>query len=376
MELVKFMNKNEDWQVKLAAAPYYLDIRSDEINGEHYYLLKYNMVLSDMGLRIVQEARGSIFRQNENNEWVCVCYPFDKFFNYGEKYSAVNCIDWNAVSVQQKVDGSITKFWYDNGDWIVSTNGTIDAYKAECGDTTYGALVKQVIDRIPNFFNKLDRNYTYMFELTSPYNRIVIRYEGINLWYLGRRNISNYKEDNEPLGIEGILYPQRYPHHSLSECVAAAHNMGDDEEGYVVCDANFNRIKIKGDEYLALHKLRGNGPLTILRVVEMWQNDTLDDFVAYYPEMREFIDDVIQHIRNFITQCDFAWNEINKDGNRADFAREANTYKPVVRTYLFAHLDNKVEDSITYFKNMRARALAINLATEMGKVKVGVEDDE
>ena len=108
----------------------------------------------------------------------------------------------------------------------------------------------------------------------------------------------------------------------------------------------------------------------------MWQNDTLDDFVAYYPEMREFTDDVIQYIRNFITQCDFAWNGINKNGSRADFAREANTYKPVVRAYLFAHLDNKVKDSITYFKNMRARALATHLATEMGKVKVGVEEDE
>lgn len=378
MELVKFMNENEDWQVKLAAAPYYLDIRFDEIDGECYYLLKYNVILSDMGLRIVQEARGSIFRQNENNEWVCVCYPFDKFFNYGEKYSAINSIDWSTASVQQKVDGSLIKLWWDYDGWVISTNGSIDAFKAERGSTTYGALVEQVINRIPNFFDKLDHDYTYMFELTSPYNRIVIRYEGINLWYLGRRNISNYKEDNEPLGIEGILYPQRYPHYSLSDCIAAAHKMGDDEEGYVVCDANFNRIKIKGDEYLMLHKLRGNGPLTITRVIEMWQSDSLDDFIAYYPEFKTFVDEVIRQIRHLIDIANIAFSTImsHSPATRAEFAQYACTYIGSLKSFLFARLDKKVENATEFYKGMRAKSLSAHLQTILDKKEVGVIEDE
>lgn len=374
------MNRNEDWQVKLAAAPYCLDIRSDEIDGIMYYLLKYNMILSDMSLHEVQEARGSIFRQRDDGRWICVCYPFDKFFNYGEQYSAVNRIDWSIASVQQKVDGSLIKIWWDYGRWIISTNGSINAFKVGCGDTTYGNLVEQVINRIPNFFDNLDKNYTYMFELTSPQNRIVVRYEGIKLWYLGRRNILNYKEDNEKLDLKGLCYPKTYPHHSLSECIAAAHEMGDDEEGYVVCDDNFNRIKIKGDEYLALHKMRGNGPLTILRIVEMWQNDILDDFVAYYPEFNDFITEITNHIRNLITQCDFAWKAthsiVENNGSRADFARQANSYKPVVRAYLFTRLDNKVQNPDDYFKNMRARTLTSHLATEIVRVAFGVVEDE
>ena len=186
MYLTKFMNENPDWQAKLAVAPYFLEIRSDIIEDVEYYILKYNMIMSDMSLPEVQEARGSIFRKNEDGYWVCVCHPFDKFFNYGEPQSEVGRID----------------------------------------------------------LERLDRDYTYMFELTSPYNRIVIRYEGVNLWYLGRRNILNQEEDSEGLRLEGLLYPKVYPHHSLADCIAAAHQMGDDEEGYVVCDANFNRIKI------------------------------------------------------------------------------------------------------------------------------------
>ena len=379
MELLNFMNTHPDWKTLLAAEPYYLDIREDEIDGEHYFLLKYNMILSDMNLREVQEARGSIFRQNEEGYWVCVCYPFDKFFNYGEQYSAVNDIDWATASVQQKVDGSLIKIWWDYDGWIISTNGSINAFKAECGDTTYGKLVEEVTDRIPDFFKMLDRDYTYMFELTSPFNHIVVRYEGINLWYLGRRNILNYEEDHEGLWLEGLLYPEVYPHHSLAECITAAHEMGDDEEGYVVCDAHYNRIKIKGDEYLALHKMRGNGPLTVLRVVEMYQQGTLDDFIAYYPEFKDFTDDVIQRIRYYIEVCETAFKVVSSVvgamGERRDFAMYANTYKPIVRSYLYARLDEKVKDGSDYLMNMRSRTLASYIAAEMNQVTIGANEE-
>lgn len=366
MYLTDFMNKNADWPTKLAAAPYYLEICSDEIEGEKYYLLKYNIIMSDMSLPEVQEARGSIFRQNEEGYWVCVCHPFDKFFNYGEPQSAVNRIDWSTASVQQKVDGSLIKMWYDYDGWIISTNGSIDAFKIKCGDTTYGALVEQVIDRIPNFLKMLDRDYTYMFELTSPFNHIVVRYEGVNLWYLGRRNILNDEEDNKGLRLEGLKYPEVYPHHSLAECIAAAHQMGDDEEGYVVCDANFNRIKIKGDEYLTLHKLRGNGPLTITRVIEMWQSDSLDDFVAYYYEFKPFIDDIITKLRRLIEVSTIAFSTIMSYSpeTRIDFARYACSYIQPIQFFLFAFYDNKVANATDFYKQMRAHSLAKYLKLE------------
>ena len=32
---------------------------------------------------------------------------------------------------KKKIDGSLIKLWYDNNDWHISTNGTINAYEAE-----------------------------------------------------------------------------------------------------------------------------------------------------------------------------------------------------------------------------------------------------
>ena len=97
-------------------------------------MFKYNQIESDFEYQLVREARGIILREKV---WKVVCRPFDKFFNYGEQFSDVRLIDWEHVYVQQKVDGSLIKIWYDFGRWHISTNGSIDAFKAECGDTNY-----------------------------------------------------------------------------------------------------------------------------------------------------------------------------------------------------------------------------------------------
>jgi len=378
MELMKFLNSHpQDWRSLLAADPYRLEIRQD---GD-YFILKYNMLMSNFNLKVVREARGAIVRfEPETNQWICVCHPFDKFFNYGEHYSAVHDIDWETATVQQKVDGSLIKFWYDRGEWHISTNGTIDAEKAECGDYNFKSVVMKAIEKINGFWDALNPTRCYMFELTSPYNHIVIRYKEFGLWYLGCRDMTTDEELNEEFAAEGILVPEVYPHHSLSGCVEAAHEMGDDEEGYVVCDANFNRIKIKGDEYLRLHKIRGNGPLTVVRVVEMYQQGTLDDFIAYYPEFEDFVEEVTSRIRYWIAVCDTAFQVIRsvvgEDAPRSDFAYYATSYHQLVRAFLFARLDNKVEDATDYCKHMRARTLASYIMAEMETTKIGTGEDE
>ena len=120
LELREFILSHDNWEELLTAEPYYLKISRDD----EYIMFKYNQVFSDFNIPLVREARGIIFRESD---WECVCHPFDKFGNYGESYCPE--IDWKTTSVQEKVDGSLIKFWYDNG-WHISTNGTIDAFKA------------------------------------------------------------------------------------------------------------------------------------------------------------------------------------------------------------------------------------------------------
>ena len=160
--------------------------------------------------------------------------------------------------------------------------------------------------------------------------------------------------------------------------------MGPDEEGYVATcygqkiNGSFLRVKIKGDMYLQLHKLRGNGPLTITRVIEMWQADSLDDFIAYYPEFKSFVDEVIKQIRHLIDIADIAFSTImsHEPATRADFAQYACSYIRPLKSFLFVRLDNKVQNAYDFYKGMRAKNLSAHLQTILSKKEVGIMEDD
>lgn len=383
MELLNFINSHtSNWESLLKDSPYYLSIK----NSYPYYLLMYDQTRSDMSISIVQQARGIIIRKVPNSEeYAAVCVPFYKFFNWNEQYSAIDKIDWATASVQQKVDGSIIKMFFDpyapETGWHIATNKSIDANNAECGFTTYGKLVREVLDKTTyRFFESLDTNYCYMFELTTKYNQVVINYDEDHLWYLGRRNMHTLQEDCKPLNIVGILTPARFPHTSLDACVEAAHHMGDDEEGYVVCDANFNRVKIKGDEYLRLHHLRGNGIITIKRVVNMWLDGSLDDFNAYFPQYNEFTTSVISNIIELGIHLDTIYAMIISLPTvltRKDFALACTNAYPITRAYLFKRYDNKVANGYEFCRTAAASKLLIDALNKRLKIKeIGVSEDE
>jgi len=372
MELLDFLNSHPtNWKEKLAAKPYCLSISYDR----DYWLFKYSLIESNLSLPICREARGCICRKNDNGEWICVCRSLDKFGNWGESYADTKKINWSAgVDVQQKVDGSIIRLWYDRNYWHVSTNGKVDAFTAECGDTTYGNAFKMLVQEHRSwndFLSTLDTRYTYWFELVSQYNPIVVRYTNFGIYYLGARNMETMEEDGHFIESEmefcngsWLKFPQHYHYNSLNEVVEACHQMGEDEEGYVCVsysqmeNGSFLRIKCKGDEYLKRHKLRGNGPLTAGKIIEFWQTDSLDDFLAYFPEHTNFVDSVLNKLTNLIEKADIAYDCVKDYGPRRDFALRAQSYIKPIQSFLFARLDNKVNCANTYFKNMKPRNLA------------------
>ena len=80
MKVLDYMRNNKDWRTSLKEKPYCLKI--EENDG--LILLKYNQYDSDFSNPLVQECRGIIIREY-NDDYQIVCYPFAKFFNYGEE---------------------------------------------------------------------------------------------------------------------------------------------------------------------------------------------------------------------------------------------------------------------------------------------------
>lgn len=376
MELLKFLNEHKsDWEEKLSSEPFYLSISKDD----KFVLFKYNAYASDMGNEIVQEARGSIFTfDKDEDEWKCVCYPFKKFFNAAEPYAATHLIDWNSARVMQKVDGSLIKFWYYDNEWHISTNGTINAANAEAIDGyNYEQLVMNALGSYVDFTDYLNPHYCYMFELTSPYNRIVVKYNGTHLWYLGRRNMTTFEEDaSDPYIPIYAKFPKLYRLNSLSDCLAAAKEMDLSEEGYVVVDKNFNRIKIKGEAYLEAHKMRQNGAVSVKNIIELWKNDQIDDFLSIYPEYMEFVEDIMSEIRELVDVSDAAYNSVANITVRKEFASYANGYPALIKSYMFARLDGKCESAIQFYKDARIPSLLSYIAPRVKEQTSGVVEDD
>lgn len=382
MEILNFLNTHPIEDVK----EFGIGIKCEE----PYFILKYGDLDCNFNLKMVRECRGIVVRKcPETNTWICVARAMDKFGNWGEEYADTEKIDWSlGVSVQEKVDGSLMKIWWDEGKWHLSTNGTIDAFKAMCGDSSFGEVFKSIVEMhtpYSNFISKLDKDYCYWFEMVHPvYNRIVVKYDEPAIYYLGCRNMQTMEECRECLlEFDWVRVPKTYKFSSLAECIEAAHLMGDDEEGYVVTayaqkdEGSYLRVKVKGDEYLRLHKIRGNGVLTALRVIKMWKADSLDDFVAYFPEYKEFVGSVMQPIRHLVQVADIAFHSIKGLEERKEFARYAYEYIPPIRAYLFARKDNKVENAEQFFHEaMLARNLLSFIENEIKVKETGVEEGE
>ena len=287
MELLKFINNNQNWKELLSEAPYYLKIKEQD----GFTLLKYDLLYSDFSEPIVRECRGIIL--NGNND--IVCFPFYKFFNYGESYA--DSIDWNTARVQQKVDGSIMKLWFYDGKWRLSSNGAVGAYKAKPDDNAlldkekefyFGQLFESAVNYKDIDYSSLNKDYTYIFELTSPLAKVVIYYPETSIWHIGTRNNRTFEELDVDIGVKK---PASYPLKTMDDCIEAAKMLPSDQEGFVVVDADWHRIKIKNPTYLRLHRMLGNKKLQSVDIINLLLENEQDEFLCYFPEYSKTVEE-------------------------------------------------------------------------------------
>ena len=378
MKVLDLIRKNENWEEILAGEPYYIKATWKG----NYVLLKYNQLASDFTNEIVRECRGCIIHvPKERREWAdVVCYPFDKFGNYGGSY--VPSIDWSSARVLEKVDGSLIKVWYHHGTWGVSTNGTICAEDAPTQvegvsfyDVFWRALEKN--GNPQDFFDSLDRDYTYMFELVSPETRVTIEYPEPAIYYLGARNMLHFNEVEYPTTtidykfFSFVKLPMRYPISTIEDCIEAVNLMGANEEGFVVCDKFFNRMKIKSPEYLIASRIRNNNAITVKRVIEAMRAGYLDDFYAYAPDYRDFVDSILEAYNRIAKACEmwyidvFSYMRHNKNKKLHEVI--SNEVPKAFQDYCYKRFNGQVKDAYEYLDNQTLKHLIDWVKTFLGQ---------
>lgn len=343
LELIKFIKEHENWEELLSTEPYNLKISRDE----GYIMFKYNQISSDFSLPIVLECRGIILRERDFKP---VCVPFFKFGNYGESYCPE--IDWESASAQQKVDGSLIKVWCDEGKWHISTNGTIDAFKANLESIhhhSYGELFMDALgveDDNQWFLDYMfEKGFTYMFELVSPENRVVIPYDELNVYFLGVRDNETLEElDPEDFAATNAALmlmdiPERYDLHSLADVQLAASKLPWDEEGYVVCDKNFNRVKIKSPEYVKAHYARNNSVISYERLLDVVLSGEKAEFLIYASDFKDDLEHIETSYHSMLKEVRDTIAEMHPESfaSRKDFAAAVQTKPTWMSGFLFKY---------------------------------------
>lgn len=283
---------------------------------ENKVLIKYDQIESKMSLPEVQECRGLIL---ELNTWKVMCMSFFKFFNHGESNAAE--IDWNTASILEKLDGTMIQVywdWYKN-EWFAGTTGTAEG-EGEVNNkmgTTFNKLFwKTLLDKSPNFKQSyLDKNVTYVFELTTPYNIVVKPHGESSVTLLAARY-------NETL-IEATYDQLKETAHALhvplvkafdlnvkdfSSLIRTFEGMPWSEEGYVVVDKKFNRVKIKNPAYVAIHHLKDSTALyNILTIVK---SNEIEEFASTFPERKDEIYSLKESYDLLIDNLNNVWSEL------------------------------------------------------------------
>ncbi len=247
-----------------------------------------------------------------------VARPFKKFFNM-EEGKHTPTVDFE---VFEKVDGSLGIVFNYKGEWMIATRGSFTSDQAIKG--------KEMLDKLK--MGKVPYNLTYLFEIIYPENRIVVSYGDVEKLVL--------------LGASEIGSDISKSYDGIKDYSTLKGMIKDDEEGFIIRFSNGDRMKIKGEEYLRLHKIMTNVSTTAVWEVlsnggnfEELLKDVPDEF---YQKIQEVVRDlVVRHDNIQKDYMSYFLDITNKvlSTDRKSFAEEAKRYNHP--SLLFGILDGK-----------------------------------
>jgi hypothetical protein len=204
--------------------------------------------------------------------------------------------------VRDKLDGSLLKLLKEPcGNDLWTTNGSFkmeveipEQYTAQTEERipppyTFASLRDYALRGHEEEVRDLPVGWTFMFELTSPYNKIIVPYRETKLTLLGCRD--EYGLEHTPEWAREMFKldfetPALYPLKTIDEVIAYCESIdSNDREGVVVQDENFNRVKIKSAHYRDLVFLKGDGHFSDEGIFLALKHENIDDALAAWPEI-------------------------------------------------------------------------------------------
>lgn len=290
---------------------------------------------------ITMQCRGLV----TNSLGQIVARPFRKFFNYEEL--TPDQIPNENFDVYEKMDGSLGILFNYQGEWVLATRGSFTSPQSIKG--------RELLEKYD--YNRLHPDYTYLFEIIYPENRIVCLYDFEDLVLLGMihtetgNEINVHNSDNEDIRLKNMISNLGFKIVTLYKTWGEGYDIlkneiSKDREGYVIRFKNGFRMKIKGEEYVRLHRI-----ITNISNRDIWEflkeGKPLDEILdkvpdEFYEWVRNTKDDLLNQYQTLEREYQWIFKIINRASgieSRKVFAEYANRYKHP--GLLFNMLDGK-----------------------------------
>jgi hypothetical protein len=331
---------------------------------------------------LAQQCRGLILKEGTYD---IVAAPMFRFFNLEQKELASQ-IDWNTAVFEDKLDGTLCIVYWDSGQdkWCVGTRSRPEADgNIDQSDVTFAKLFDLAVKEMNLGFNIQDlmklvnKNYTYCFELTGPFNRIVCDYKKLSLTLLAVRNNNTLIEEFPDTWAAALKVnvAEKFNFRNLNHMIQVVREWDPKEkEGVVIKDALFNRIKVKNPAYVAYNHMRDSLSTSYRGCVEVILLGKEDDIIGMMPEMianrinrlKPAIVEVLRRtqadydeLKHIPVMKDFALKATNKLWPGALFALKRDK-TPDLRTFALGNTNDVAKIPTSSTKNMLQLCLKVN----------------
>lgn len=285
MEVLKYL---ETHSLQELCDEFSIKVSQNELYPE-LYVLNYNQIDSPKAHPIVVECRSLVLGSIDHGKtFFIVSRAFDRFFNYSENgYSP----DISKLTCYEKLDGSLVSVFNYKGEWLYRTKSVImPTLQINGFDRTWKDLIEYTLNWGNGF--SANKDYTYIFEVVSRENRVVVKYEDDTAYLLGTRN--NEFGHYSKIVTHKFNFPRKYTFSSTEECMASVKELPNLEEGYVAYNEfGVPVCKIKSPAYLVAHRIKGEG-LTPKRIRELVVINEQDEYLAVFPEDAKYFTTYIE----------------------------------------------------------------------------------
>ena len=275
-------------------------------------------------------CRGLIMDAEDN----IISRPFKKFFNVDQQKGGIPTS--NNFKVYEKLDGSLgITYWLNNKPYL-ATRDSFTSEQAQVGT--------KMLQSNSELIASLNPNYTYLFEIIYPENRIVVNYKG-------RKELILLGVIETATGQELDIYKLDLPvskakiFNGLRDFKAIQDMDNNTDEGFVILFEDGLRLKYKFERYKQLHKFQsGFSPRSVWESLKDGQS--LDKLLEITPdEMYDEVKAVVAELESrflvSMLEVQMVFSNIDKSLDRKSQAQFIMTNHKSLAAKLFNLLDSK-----------------------------------